>query len=174
MANILAKVLRIIQFIWLLPATILTWLFYILPLILLKEIEYVGMTDFLVFKFINPIDPKSWYDQQWEKWGGWSGPCVMIVKPYVGPGGHSADIIIEDHENQHCRDQFWFGPLFYPAYVLSCLWIWISNFWKKDEDKQHPYYANWFERRARKAAGQDLIIPMNKWIDGKDDYNPWI
>lgn len=174
MENILEKALRVLQFIWLLPATLLVWLFYILPLwLIFKEIQYIGMTEFLVFEFENPINTRrSWYDQEWEKWAGCSGPCVYILKRHYGPGGHEFDDITRKHEVRHCIQQFWLGVFFYPAYGLAMAWTLISNIWSSTE--KHPYHDNPFERDARKAAGQKVNISREDWMDGPDDYCPWL
>jgi hypothetical protein len=52
--------------------------------------------------------------------------------------------------------------------------LWIKNIFRKRENKQHIYFDNWFERRARKTAGQLVDIPRSMWPDGPDDYNPWL
>jgi hypothetical protein len=170
MAHIWERILRILQFIWLLPATILVWVFYILPLIALREIKFRRMSEFLVFEFENPITT-SWYDIRWNKWAGWSGPCVYIYKSHQGPGGHNFDAITRIHELRHCHQQFKWGIFFYPAYFFSSLWIIISNLWRKE--KRHAYLDNWFERDARRAAGQLVDIPRSRWMDGPDDHIPW-
>lgn len=173
MAHTTKKILRILQFIWLLPATILTWTFYVFPLVVLKEIKFKKMTEFLVFEFENPITETSpsWYDQQWERWAGWSGPCVYIYKAHKGPGGHLLNDITRVHEIRHCKQQFKWGIFFYPAYLGSSLWILISNLWRTE--KRHGYYDNWFERDARRAAGQLVDIPRDRWRDGPNDFIPW-
>jgi hypothetical protein len=166
-----SKFVRILQFIWLLPATLLVGLFYILPLLMFKEIKYRGMPRFLIFEFENMENPGSWFDEQWKKWSGWSGPCFYIWKPHNGPGGHVMDHITMIHELRHCEQQFWLGLFFYPAYIGHSIWIYISNLWKKE--KRHMYYDNWFEMDARKKAGQPIYISRDRWMDGKNDYNPW-
>ena len=128
------------------------------------------MEEFLIFEFENPIST-SWYDKQWNKWAGWSGPCVIIYKRRNGPGGHIMDDVTLIHERRHCQQQFWFGMFFYPAYLLHSIWIYISNFWR--EDKRHAYLDNWFERDARRTAGQPVNISRDRWMDGPDDYIPW-
>ncbi|KKK78066.1 hypothetical protein LCGC14_2847280 [marine sediment metagenome] len=164
---------KILGFLWALPASILCWLFYILPLIIFKEIKYVGKLDTFVWEFRNPINPTSWYDELWARWAGWSGPCVVIIHEdmYALPEKLK---IIRQHELKHCQDQFKWGFFFYPAYLCASAWLAVSNLWKKYEDRVHIYYSNPFEIAARKAAGQVVDIPREWWPSGPDDYNPWM
>jgi hypothetical protein len=62
------------------------------------------------------------------------------------------------HEVKHCYDSYIFGILFLPVYLLDGFYIY---FFKKD---LHPYYDNWFELRARSAAGQQVHIPKSQWL----------
>ena len=167
--------MKLLKFIWLLPATVLVWLFYVLPLAIAGEIELEGRVEGeFIWIFINPIDPNSWYDKQWKKWGGWSGPCCYIYKKYPDTVGPEVYLITKTHEIAHCKDQFNWGVFFYPAYGLNVLWILVSNLWKKPEDRRHTHLDNYFERKARSAAGQVMNIPQNEWPDGKSDYFPWL
>lgn len=166
-----STILKILGFIWLLPATILVWLFYIIPLLIFREVRLVGKADIFIWVIENPIDPTSWYDKRWQRWAGWSGPCVYIFKDV---GDDQQNAITEIHEVKHCNDQFIWGVFFYPAYFFHSAWLGMSNLWKKREDKRHIYYDNYFERRARAAAGQLVDIPRSMWPDGPDDYNPWL
>jgi hypothetical protein len=161
--------LKVLGFIWALPATILIWTFYILPLLYKKEIVYTGKADTFIWTFRNPI-MDTWYDNMWHKWSGWSGPCVYIWKDMISMRSNR---ITRAHELKHCYDQFIFGFFFYPAYIGHSVWLAVKNFFRKEEDKQHIYYDNWFERRARAAAGQMIDIPRKYWPDGPCDYNPW-
>lgn len=165
--------LKILGFIWVLPATILFWLFYVLPLMVFGQIKYVGKLDIFVWEFSNPIDPTSWYDRLWAKWSGWSGPCVVIIHERVYKSPRLLKIT-RDHELQHCNDQFRLGIFFYPVYLLLSAWLAISNLWKKYEDKVHIYFSNPLEIRARRVAGQVVDIPRDSWPDGPNDYNPWL
>lgn len=160
-------------FLWLLPATIICWLFYIIPLLMFEEIVFVQKLNTFTWEFKNHIDPTSWYDGMWAKWSGWSGPCVIIIREDI----YSKPIKIETirrHEIKHGDDQFFFGLFFYPAYLINTLWILFTNLFKKEKNKRHAYYENWFEIRARKAAGQRIMIPREEWPNGPNDYNPWL
>jgi len=155
-----------------LPVTILVWLTYILPLWAVGEIKYEGRPHRFIWVFENPISPLSKYDRLWKKWSGWSGPCVYIYKKHDGPEGPLYDAVTRKHELKHCADQFNWGIFFYPAYLVSSAWVGIKNLWNKD--KKHMYINNYFEKRARKEAGQHVNIPRDKWPDGPEDFNPWL
>jgi len=165
--------MKLLGFLWALPATIICWLFYILPLMAFRELKYEGKLDTFVWEFKNPINPTSWYDKLWARWAGWSGPCVLILHEDVYKDVNKLKIT-RIHELRHCKDQFKWGIFFYPAYFLASAWLAISNLWKKKEDKKHIYYSNPFEVAARKEAGQLVDIPREYWPDGPEDYNPWM
>jgi hypothetical protein len=132
------KVYRTLGFLWLLPMTIVVWTLYVLPLWITGQIMFDGALDFLVAKFVL-IDRGNWYSRVWSKWGGWSGPCVIIYN-----GAISLDVKrIWRHELRHCMQQFVFGPTHYPLYGAIFLAYWA--FTAKD-----PYYDNPFEVDARK------------------------
>jgi len=156
--------MKLLGFLWVLPATIIYWLFYILPLLLFKEIKYEGKLDTFVWEFSNPIDPTSWYDKLWAKWGGWSGPCVVIIHEDIYKDINKL-FITRVHELKHCTDRFKWGAFFDPVYILESAQIWVSNLWKKYENKIHAYYSNRFEISARKVAGQLFDIPREMWPD---------
>jgi hypothetical protein len=165
------QALIILGVLWLLPITILVWLFYILPLTL-RDIEYIGQPSFMVFHF-QLISKRSWYARLWRDWLGWSGPCVIIARNpdnlFTPVKASMAKIII--HETRHCYQQFVFGPLFYPAYILCSIVLWMLG--KFTSRKIHAYLDNPFERDARRAANQQVNIPPEQWPQGSNDMWPW-
>lgn len=173
--------LKVLGFLWLLPATVLVWLFYVLPLWVIGEIKYEGKADTFIWIFQNPIG-KSYYDKLWAKWAGWSGPCVYIYKPYLQkdyPWISQEDLdkyteTTRVHEVRHCVQQFVFGVFHYPLYALESARIWFLNLFRPYEKKKHIYLFNRFEIDARKAAGQTVNVPRENWPDGPNDYNPWL
>ena len=90
---------------------------------------------------------EKWYARLWRDWGGWGGPGMFIWK------GNRTTLVSTTrfHELEHCRQQFYLGLFFYPAYILSSLFIRLFL------RKKHFYYDNPFEVAARRAAGQ------NRW-----------
>lgn len=175
-------VLNIVGFLWLLPATALIWLFYVLPVWAMGYIKLVG-TEWPAAKF-KLVAHNNLYSNLWRKWWGWSGPCVYVYK--------DVDYIIsndgvnemhrkwltkqvaktEVHEIRHCWQQLIFGPLHYPLYGLCFVVLTICNIvFRMDV---HGYYDNPFERDARRAAGQQVDIPRSQWSSGPNDTNPWI
>lgn len=174
-------ILETLGFIWLLPVTILVWLVYVLPLWAVGEIKYEGKAGTFIWIFENPIS-SSWYDKKWEKWAGWSGPCVYIYKKYTeemlpwtsATERRMYDAVTRVHEVRHCIQQFVFGIFHYALYFLDSMYILLSNKWKKPEDRKHAHLDNHFEIDARKAAGQRIKVPQNEWPDGPADYNPWL
>jgi len=175
------KFLFTLGFIWLLPATILFWLIYVLPIWAARYTKLESV-DWPVFKFkLRAKD--NWYARLWKKWWGWSGPCVYIYKDAeyiqseyeqrIDPQWLEKEVkTTEVHEVRHCLQQLIFGPLHYPLYFLSSVGLWIyGTITNKDI---HSYYDNPFEKDARRAAGQPVHIPRSQWMDGPNDRIPWL
>jgi len=158
------RIINVLKFLWLLPATILVWVFYVLPLWVTRQISFLSWTTAKEMKI--PIfileNYNSVYGRLWRDWAGWSGPWVIIVKEY---NARSSSTIL--HEAQHCDDQATWGVFFYPAYLFHSLYLWLFC-----KDK-HSYIDNYFERRARKAAWQKVDIPRDQWMHGPDDRWAW-
>ena len=160
------KVLDIIKFIWLLPATIVAWLVYILPLILTKQVKYIGKYSPIIWKF-RLTREETWYSEKWRDWYGWSGPCVILYRDELSIHDDKWVGLTLKHEGRHCEQQTWLGAFFYLAYGLNCLYIYLA---KKDK---HVYHDNWFEKDARRAAGQKVEITRDEWMHGPKDRIPW-
>ena len=104
---------RAVQIVWVLPATILVWVFYILPTYLLfRDLVFVRWAQFGVAEFIlaeKNLEP--WYRKLWRDWAGWGGPCVIIWK------GDKETLISTTrfHELEHAKQQLYCGVFFCPA-----------------------------------------------------------
>jgi hypothetical protein len=139
--------LRLLQFLWLLPMTILVWLVYVLPLWLMGQIRFDRIMDRSIVVFKLNEAKNSWYTKLWSGWAGWSGPCAIVYRPYP----KEVEYMILAHEYRHCWQQFWFGPLHYPLYGLIFVCYWAFT----DKD---PYMDNPFEidaRKYEKSAAKD-------------------
>lgn len=154
------KLLSILGTIWLLPITILAWMFYILPLWALGCIRFDGYAAFLIPKFVL-VNKYAWYTKMWRDWAGVSLPNAIITKEDLD------NETTMKHELRHCFQQWLFGPFHWLVYILSSVWLWVTN------DEKHAYLDNVFERDARKAAGQLVDIPQNMWMHGPEDRWPW-
>jgi len=153
-------------FVWLLPVTILFWLFYVLPL-WYRDFRFCGFVSFGVARF-ELVSNRSWYARLWRDWAGSAGPCCIMHRR--GLTAHDLRFTLK-HEHRHCMQQYCFGPLFYPLYVLCSAAIWVYS-WAADDDF-HAYLDNPFERDARGAAGQPVYIPRRLWPHGRNDRWPW-
>jgi hypothetical protein len=147
-------ILRGVQFVWVLPATIVVWALYIIPFWVTGAIRYRGSPDMLVAEFaLDRVCSPEWYENAWEHWAGWGGPCVMIMNPAKGA---DTSWVMRRHEVEHCLQQFRWGIFFYLIYGGAWLWLWLFT-------SRHPYLDNPFEVWAREAAGE----PGNRaaWTD---------
>jgi len=168
--------LRLLGFVWTLPATIVVWLFYIIPFWAGGALRYDGSPSFLVARFVL-TGQCGWYYRAWNDWTGWAGPCVMILRtsrpycdqllsalsdsdPWLAHRERWHRIV--DHELRHCAQQFLFGVFYYPVYVLlsMAIYLFLSHL--------HPYFDNPFEVDARRAAGQP------ERILSKDHSDRWL
>lgn len=156
--------LTFLAILWQLPAVAVVWVSYVLPLVIFGQIRFWAWYrgSIAVPVFVTK-DDDSWWVRLWRDWFGWGGPWVIILKNAAR--ANVARSLV--HEFQHVLDQAIFGVFFYPLYVMISVVLWI--FYK---DK-HAYLDNWFERRARKAAGQRVDIPRSQWMHGENDRWPW-
>lgn len=91
----------------------------------------------------------------WEAWGGWPGRRLASGLPFSGAVaaitfGHVVLGACQDsvcatrrHEREHVRQYERWGVLFFPAYLLAGLKVWLKG--------GNPYRDNAFEIAARKA-----------------------
>lgn len=158
---------RVMQFLWVFPATVLTWLFYILPMhVIFRDLVFCGWAEPLVAEFkLAKENLEPWYAKLWRDWGGWGGPCVFIRRDVSDPAVLTR---VRKHELEHVHQQFRWGIFFYPAYLLASIWIWCFG-----GENKHSYYDNPFEIAARKAALQPIKIGPEQWKDGPDDRWAW-
>lgn len=161
--------LKLIGFVWLSPMTIIIWTFYVLPAWALGWIKVGSCSEFLIAHFVVNQKASNWYTKAWKDWGGWSGPCVVITKKDQDLSDSFRRTLL--HETRHCLQQFLFGALHYPLYILISVVLFPIS--KTVAKNLHPYLDNPFERDARKAAGQMVSIPRNMWKRGPDDHWPW-
>ncbi|HYF55626.1 MAG TPA: hypothetical protein VEA41_15345 [Salinarimonas sp.] len=68
---------------------------------------------------------------------GW---VVIQYHPVTGP--------TEDHELHHVKQCMLWGPFIIIAYPLASLWAYLKG--------GDAYSDNWFEKAARRAAGQEV------------------
>jgi len=78
---------RTLGVIWLLPATVLVWLFYVLPMWLIAgDLVFVRWAQYGVAEFVLADKAlEAWHVRLWRDWAGWAGPCVFVWKgdPHV-------------------------------------------------------------------------------------------
>lgn len=158
--------LRVLQFLWILPAWILMWLFYVLPMwLIFRDLVFVRWADFLVAEFeLATENLEPWFAKLWRGWIGFGGPGVIIRKVIWDEASRERT---RKHELTHVQQQYRWGLLFYPAYLFVSVWIWI---FMRD---LHSYYDNPFEVEARRAAGQQVKIRKSQWRDGIADRWAW-
>jgi len=131
------NILRALGCLWLIPITILVWVLYILPLWALGWIKCRGWGGFAVIEF-RVVERDTWYYRAWRRWGGWSGPQVILLI--------ADNPEVRAHELRHCDQQFVLGPFFYWLYAMYWFVIWIFL------PSKSPYYDNPFEIDARRYA----------------------
>lgn len=118
--------LKLIQYVWALPMTILG---------LLVSLVYLP-------RGVRLRDGAIEIEVVWLP-GGLFGQAIGCVVMF-GPGHHAQTII---HEHVHVRQALEWGPLHPIAYLVASLWALLSG--------GSAYKDNVFERQARKEAGQD-------------------
>ena len=114
-----------------------------------KDVKFEGwifVWGWLPIARYRLISTKSWYARAWQKWYGFAMMGLMIHRDEKGARD---DALVEEvivHELRHCVNQIiMLGMLQWFLYALDHLRL--RFFTDKD-----PYWDNWFERDARKAA----------------------
>jgi len=156
------KIYHLLGFLWVLPVSVLGWLFMGL-LYVLRQVEGVNVYPDLTVVW----DLRSggfFYRRMHTKWFGFSiGNNIVALD--TGDAGRNARGYL--HERRHCMQQYCCGPLFFPLYVVESLRVYLFR------PEQHAYLDNRFERDAREYAGQWVNIPRSHWPDGSTDRWIW-
>jgi hypothetical protein len=151
--------------IWMLPVSIPIWLFYIFPLWITHHIRLVKHITPILFQFEVVEKKNCLYSRWWRDWWGCSIPHCIILRWDV-PIKYREEVIM--HENCHEQRQWEVYGIFQPVLYFSFtifIWLFLKN--------KHSYLDNPFERQARKAAGEPVDIPRDKWPQGPNDRFPW-
>jgi hypothetical protein len=156
--------LNILKTLWMLPVSILVWLFYILPLWATSHIRYEKRLSPIVLLFRVNKEKTCWYARSWQKWWGCSLPHTLILHWDI-PDKYIDGVISHEFDHEHKWENW--GIFFTPAYWGATIFIWLF------QKNKHAYLDNPFERSARKAAGELVDIPRERWMDGPNDRFPW-
>lgn len=156
------KIARVLQIIWLSPVLVLFWMLHVLPMwLVFRDLVWKGWAEYGIAEFLLARKLTPWYGALWGAWYGMGGPCVFICRE---PADSPELGVMRAHELEHCRQQFRWGVLFYPAYAVCSIAIYFCA------PSLHPYYDNPFERGAREAAGQGR--PTEAMRQARDRW-PW-
>lgn len=112
---------------------------------------------------LNPIEP--WHSRLWVDWFGVGLYGFMCYRNLEGDSKRATRTIT--HEGAHCIQWMIFGLMFLVIYLLHMLFIYFF------QKSKHPYLDCWFERWARKRAGQVVDMPRAFWPQGPRDRWPW-
>jgi len=157
---------------WGLPL-IACWTYVLWLRFVTNDVAFVGWERvwFLPVARWKLVSKYSWYAKAWQDWYG-VGMFMNII--HRDEDSTDDDVYVQEtvtHELRHCLQ--WFIGLLQPIlYVGHFLYLLIVESLKK-EPTRHPYLDNWFERDARKSAGQLVDVPRGNWTHGPNDLNPW-
>ena len=154
-----------IAFILLLPINILIWLFWFLPMYKKGTFEDVWWRwdDWSLNWDVS--NESEFYKKAMKGWWGFVIGCNIVFVDYFPKIEKDKRHII--HESCHVLQNYMFNILFYPAYILCSLYIWVF------QKGKHAYYDNPFEIWARRSAGQNTKIDRENWAQGPNDRWPW-
>lgn len=151
-------------FIWAIIPSFLAWVFFCIPHWLKGTFESVKMrSDFSIIWDV--ANESKFFKEAMEGWYGFVIGCNIIIVDAPSEDNNYEQYL--DHETCHVYQNYLFGILFYPVYILVTCYLWL---FRKDK---HAYLDNFFERLARDYAGQDVDIPKENWSDGPNDRWPW-
>lgn len=135
--------LHLLGAIWVFPATILVWLFYILPLWLIwKDLEFKGWYEPFIAQFqLSNYKLEPWHARRWKDWYGVGLPCAFIYKDLETTADDIYSLKTCRHESRHCKQWFVFGIFFYLFYLIESIFQKMKG--------MDPYRDNRFEVDAR-------------------------
>jgi hypothetical protein len=156
--------LKILCAVWSFPVLFLTFLFVVLPLLVFRQVNFLGWSDGawdLVIRAGSWTFRHTAADESKGKpsWRGFS--CGWFV--FYRGTEHAKDIQVRTHERRHMRQQLILGLLQWFSYAVIACTIWLSC------HSLHSYSSNPFEIDARLAAGQ----PVGDLGPKKGDRWPW-
>ena len=156
------KFLYVLGYWWCFPNTLLSFIFYVCPMVVAGQItnsKKVGVSSTeTIIQWLEPVEG-SWLDKRYKYGGQAMGAFVLLNRNLTDK--QRKRIMI--HEETHVLQQYALG-IFQPVvYVLASVFIYIFM------PKKHSYYDNPFERQARKRAGQIVNIPPEDWTGGSND-----
>lgn len=156
-------------FLWCLPVTCLAILFLTL-MIGFRQIDsgFLDVNDFIsVYNFKRD----SWFQKnvlEKRRLVGFSFGALAFIE---GTGCDLASVFKDtrtiNHERRHCFHWYVLGVFFILVYPLNSVFVYLF------QKSKHSYFDNWFERDARKSAGQQLDIPKSQWSNGPEDRWIW-
>jgi hypothetical protein len=158
------KLLFVLGFLWVLPVSILVWVFWMIPKYFQGTFAKVTVLPNLLIVWDVKND-SDFFKKSMKGWYGFVAGCNIVVVDYDNNlesfKQHMA------HETTHGIQNYIFGVLFYPLYLLCtlCILVFMKNL--------HAYHDNPFERWARRSAGQRVNIPKSEWMNGPNDRFPW-
>ncbi|KKN71073.1 hypothetical protein LCGC14_0424900 [marine sediment metagenome] len=124
-------IMWILSTIWMLPATIPIWLFYIGPALLLGWLRFDGWAEPGIARLFVNADNDNWHSRAWEKWGGLCLPHAVILAIH--------NVKNERHELRHHRQWEILGGVLFPIVYGALLAVYGYE--------NHP-----LEQDAKKAA----------------------
>ena len=134
-------------------------------LALLGQLKCVGWTHTVVSEW--EVKRDGWLHKKFFA-GRWAGCCVGL---YIWYGPDYADDSKSPktwaHERRHAFQCLVFGPF---QWLMYAVFVVLMYPFMKD---RHPYYDNWFEWDARKAAGQPLDIKWQEWANSEHRWIWW-
>jgi len=154
---------------WFVPLA-LSWA-YVLFAWIPGWIRFSGYVGSMTWAFdLQDETVDNWYTRAWAGWAGFGAMSVIILRDRPSQDERYGTTI--KHECRHSVQVWALGLLQPVLYILFSLALFLSA--KAGLTPElHPYLDNPFERDARKAAGQEVNIPRNRWHRGPNDYWPW-
>jgi hypothetical protein len=145
------------------------WLRYVSRDIVFVSCMRAGVIPALRWRLVSK---RSWYAKAWQDWYGVGLFCQIIHRDEADTDDDAYVAETIHHEMRHVLQWVILGLLFPVLYVLHFAWLLVVESLKAAPER-HPYLDNWFERDARRAAGQVVDVARGHWPHGPDDLNPW-
>jgi hypothetical protein len=165
------KILFALGFIWASPMTLLSCIFFNLPMLIFtntfESVKWRWREDFAITWDV--ANESKFFKKAMDGWWGFVfGANIVVVdmpEKYTEPR-QPRYIAALKHELMHVYQCYIFGILTIPIYGLNSIGIWLFT-------KKHAHADNIMEIWARKYAGQKVDRPPETWRDGPNDRWPW-
>lgn len=138
---------------WSAPITLLCYLFYVFPFLMLGWYHSLGFHDVGWVYVMNEAKAPDWLKKRWARWAGHAMGQLVVLKKFEEGSKYYETVLA--HEMVHVRQCMLLG-VFQPIVYGLC--ILAGKVLQKFIGDYDAYLDNMFEVHARRHAGQVVDV----------------